>query len=113
MAVVTNGAACLQREKLAASGLGDRFEAVVVSEDVGLAKPETAIFEHALATMSVDPARAVMVGDHLTKDIEGALAAGLRAVWLNRDDAPRPQAPPDLIEISTLDDLPEALALLS
>jgi putative hydrolase of the HAD superfamily len=39
LALVTNGAACLQREKLAASGLADHFAAVVVSADVGAGKP--------------------------------------------------------------------------
>lgn len=51
MALVTNGAACLQREKLAASGLGDYFEAVVVSADLGVAKPDPFVFEHALSRL--------------------------------------------------------------
>lgn len=110
MVVVTNGAACLQREKLVASGLGEYFEAVVVSEDLGVAKPESAVFEHALSAINADHHQAVMIGDSLAKDVEGALAAGLRAIWLNRGRVPRSRSRRDLVEISTLSDLPEAVA---
>ena len=109
MALVTNGAACLQREKLAASGLTDRFEVVIVSADVGVAKPDSTIFEHALSELGVRRDRAVMVGDSIAKDVDGALAAGLDAVWVNRSGSSTPPDRPDLVEISTLDDLPDVL----
>jgi putative hydrolase of the HAD superfamily len=108
MVLVTNGAACLQREKLAASGLSDYFEAVVVSADLGVAKPDASVFEHALSQLGADSAGAVMVGDSISKDVDGALAAGLGAVWINRNGAP-PADRSDLVEISTLNDLPAAL----
>ncbi len=110
LALVTNGASCLQREKLAASGLGDRFDAIVVSGDVGRGKPDPAIFAHALRALGAEPADAVMVGDSLEKDVDGALAAGLRALWLNRDGKPRPADRRDLREIASLGELPAALA---
>ena len=109
MALVTNGAACLQREKLSASGLSDSFEAVVVSADLGVAKPDASVFEHALSQLGVRPDDAVMVGDSIAKDVDGALAAGLRAVWVNRSGHPVPPDRPDLVEISTLSDLPSVL----
>jgi putative hydrolase of the HAD superfamily len=108
LALVTNGAACLQREKFDASGLSDFFEVVVVSADVGTAKPDASIFEHALSRLGTSPDRAVMIGDSIPKDIDGALAAGLGAVWLNRDGKPPPNRD-DLVEIATLSDLPQAL----
>ena len=55
MALVTNGAACLQREKLTASGLSGYFDVVVVSSEFGVAKPDAAIFGHALAQMDSTP----------------------------------------------------------
>lgn len=85
LALLTNGASCLQREKLAASGLADRFEAVFVSGEIDAGKPDPAAFVHALERLGGDPADAWMIGDSLERDIEGALAAGLRAVWLNRE----------------------------
>ena len=49
LGVISNGASCLQREKLRASGLGDYFKVVVVSADVGAAKPDESVFRRALA----------------------------------------------------------------
>lgn len=109
LALVTNGAACLQREKLAASGLSEYFEAIVVSADLGVAKPDATVFQHALSQLEVDSDRAVMVGDSISKDVEGALAAGLGAVWVNRSGRSAPPNRTDLVEISTLSDLPRAL----
>jgi putative hydrolase of the HAD superfamily len=109
MALVTNGAACLQREKLTASGLTDHFEAVVVSADLGVAKPDLSIFQRALSELGADSNHAVMVGDSISKDVDGAVAAGLGAVWVNRSGRPAPPQRPNLVEISTLRDLPSVL----
>jgi putative hydrolase of the HAD superfamily len=108
--LVTNGASCLQREKLAASGLADRLDAVVVSGDLGRGKPDPAIFAHALRAVGAEPGAAVMVGDNLEKDVDGALATGLRAVWVNRDGNERPPDRRDLREIASLAELPALLA---
>ena len=112
MALVTNGAACLQREKLAASGLIERFEAVVVSADLGVAKPDSAVFERALSELGAERDHAVMVGDSIARDVDGALAAGLGAVWVNRNGRSVPPDRPDLMEISTLGDLADVLGRL-
>ncbi len=115
LALLTNGASCLQREKLEASGLREHFPTVVVSAEFGAAKPDPGIFIHTLSLTDrhADPACAVMIGDSLPRDIEGARAAGLRAVWLNRHGHPQPADQPTLPEISTLADLPATLAQLS
>jgi putative hydrolase of the HAD superfamily len=110
LALVTNGASCWQREKLAASGLADRFDVVVVSGELGTAKPDPAVYAHALSGLGAEPGDAVMVGDSLANDVDGALAAGLRAVWVNRDGRPRPQDRADIREIAGLGELPAALA---
>jgi putative hydrolase of the HAD superfamily len=110
LALVTNGASCLQREKLAASGLADRFDAIVVSGDLGRGKPDPAIFAHAVDALGAEPGDAVMVGDNLTKDVDGAVAAGLRAVWLNREGKQRPSDRPGLREIASLAELAATLA---
>ncbi len=110
LGLVTNGASCWQREKLMASGLADRFEVVVVSGELGTAKPDPAVYAHALRALGAEPGDAVMAGDNLRNDVDGALAAGVRAVWLNRDSRPRPQDRPELREIAGLGELPAALA---
>lgn len=109
LALVTNGAACLQREKLDASGLGGHFDVVVVSADLGTAKPDAAIFQHTLSLLGCDAEHAVMVGDSLARDVDGATSAGLGGVWVNRSGRSRPTDRPGLVEISTLSDLPAAL----
>lgn len=51
-----------------------------------------------------------MVGDSLSRDVDGALAAGLGAVWVNRNGNPAREERVDLVEISTLSELPDVLA---
>lgn len=91
LALLSNGAPDLQREKLEASGLGGYFETVVISGEVGIGKPEPGIFLLALERLGVTPQSAVMVGDSLARDIQGAQRAGIKAIWLNRDGAPMPE----------------------
>jgi putative hydrolase of the HAD superfamily len=110
LALVTNGASCLQREKFEASGLADRFDAVIVSGDLRSAKPDPSVYACALEAVGARPGDAVMIGDSLRNDVDGALAAGLGAVWLNRDGRQRPADRPDLREIAGLGELPAALA---
>lgn len=113
LALVTNGASCLQREKFEASGLVDRFDAVVVSGDLRSAKPDPSVYARALDAVGARAADAVMVGDSLANDVDGPLAAGLRAIWLNRTGEARPVDRPDLVEIAGLHALPDALAGLA
>jgi putative hydrolase of the HAD superfamily len=113
LALVTNGASCLQREKFEASGLTDRFDAVVVSGELRSAKPDPAVYAHALQALGAEPAGAVMVGDSLRNDVDGPVAAGLRAIWLNRTGEPRPADRDDIVEIADLQELPATLAALA
>jgi putative hydrolase of the HAD superfamily len=90
VALVTNGPPDIQRLKLAQTGLAGHFEAVVISGELGLGKPDPGVFLHAVRALGVTPTDAVMVGDSWERDIEGALSAGLRAVWISHGrDAPR------------------------
>lgn len=111
LALVTNGASDTQRENLRVLDIEHRFGAVVISGEVGVAKPDARIFRLALDELGVLPENAWHVGDDLNTDVAGAKAAGLTAVWLNRGDDPwkegRPR--PDY-EIRSLRDL---AALLS
>jgi putative hydrolase of the HAD superfamily len=81
--MITNGASDLQREKIAATGLAHFFDEILVSGEVGIGKPEPGIFHHALQLLQADASEAVMVGDKLERDVAGALASGIRAVWIN------------------------------
>jgi len=67
-------------ELLRGLGLAERLDAVVLCSDAGAAKPAPAIFHRALERLEVPASRAVVVGDDEALDIEGARAAGLRAI---------------------------------
>ncbi|MEO0078321.1 MAG: HAD family hydrolase [candidate division WOR-3 bacterium] len=112
LGLVTNGPTDLQQDKLKCSGLEDRFSAVVISRAVGTRKPDPRIFHLALDQLNVLPAEAVYVGDSLSKDVAGAKAAGMKAVWANYDARlPQEGVVPDAV-ISSLLELPAALKLI-
>ncbi len=83
LGMLTNGPADIQRLKIAKTGLADCFEAVVISGEVGLGKPDPDVFALTLAQLDAKAASAVMVGDSWERDIIGALDAGLSAVWVS------------------------------
>lgn len=66
-------------------GLPDRFDFVVFSQDYGFEKPDRRLFAIALAQAGCAPQELLHVGDSLTNDVGGAMGAGVRSVWLNRD----------------------------
>lgn len=109
LALLSNGACGIQREKLEGSKLELYFDTVVISGEIGVGKPDARVFCEVLDRLQVQPEMAVMVGDSLTKDIAGAQNLGLKAVWLNRaghdgDGVVEPDA-----EITTLAELPIVL----
>ncbi|MET9131037.1 HAD family hydrolase [Streptomyces antibioticus] len=81
--LATNGAGDVQRAKLAATGLAPLFDGICVSGEVGARKPERHLFEVAAAECGVSlSAGGWMVGDNPQTDMNGARAAGLRALWV-------------------------------
>lgn len=98
--VVTNNIVSEQRKKLDRCDLGVCVDALVTSEEVGVQKPAAEIFQVALTHAHAMPREAVMIGDNWTNDIEGARAAGIRPVWLNRTGAPNPD--PAVAELRSL-----------
>ena len=106
LALITNAASDTQRAVLRALDLERRFDAIVISGEVGVAKPDPAAFHLACVRLGAEPAATWHVGDNLITDVGGARAAGLVAVWLNRNGVGRPDntVEPDLT-IDSLDDL--------
>jgi len=86
---------------LAALGLAPSFDAVVHSTAVGAAKPDAAIFRAALAALDVPAAATIHVGDDVHADVDGARAAGLGAVLVDRSGR-RPQVPAGVRVVGTL-----------
>ncbi|MBN2465122.1 HAD family hydrolase [candidate division WOR-3 bacterium] len=110
LGVVTNGPCDLQCAKMDASGLKSYFGAVVISRQVGILKPDPRIFALALDELGVSPQDSAFVGDTPKSDIVGAHAAGMKAIWLNRDNSPQPEGMIPDCTIRSLDELQEALA---
>jgi HAD superfamily hydrolase (TIGR01549 family) len=76
---ISNGNADLR-----AIGLAHHFQVSVAASQLGVAKPDPAIFLHACRALGVAPHEALYVGDDILLDVQAAQRAGLRAVWLNR-----------------------------
>ena len=107
MAVVTNGSKS-QRDKIEALGASRYFEVVLVSEELGIAKPDPRIFRQALSRLNAAPDRSVFVGDSMEHDIAGARNAGMMTVYIRKgkaedaDDALCDLVVADLRELSDL-----------
>lgn len=84
VAVVSNWD-CALPHHLERLGVADRFVVIAASAAVGAAKPDPAIFLHAVRAAGVQPGDAVHVGDRRAEDLDGARAAGLRALLLDRE----------------------------
>jgi putative hydrolase of the HAD superfamily len=88
---------------LRACNLDHFFDSVYISTRVGAAKPDRAIFQAALNDQAVEARRAWHVGDSLREDVEGAMAAGVNAILLDRDDRFAENAPaPRITNLSQL-----------
>jgi putative hydrolase of the HAD superfamily len=99
------------REQLAHVGLLPLVDAAVFSGEVGWRKPSPRIFAAALQALGARPGAAVHVGDRVREDIDGAHAAGMRAVRLREHhDDPDPEGRADAV-LDRLADLPALLGL--
>jgi YjjG family noncanonical pyrimidine nucleotidase len=106
--LITNGLTEVQRPRFARSAVGQYFPKVVISEEVGVAKPDPKIFDIAFEQMG-NPAKedVLIVGDSLTSDIKGGSLYGIDTCWFNPGQQPRD---PDLeirYEIAELAELLE------
>lgn len=84
MHMTSNGFHEVQYKKLAACGLRDYFDTIVLSEDAGANKPSQAFFDYAFSKTGAKPETTLMIGDNLQTDIFGAMAAGMDALLFNR-----------------------------
>ncbi len=97
LGIVTNGLSETHREKIALLQIGEYFDAIFLSDEVGMVKPDPLLFAHACRTLGGAPAHGAMVGDRYDRDIRGAIEAGLYTIWLNVRDEELPPGvtPPD------------------
>lgn len=90
LGMISNGYSDSQRGRLAAVGWSERFDPLLISEEVGVAKPDARIFNLALEQLDLGPDAVLYVGDSLSHDREGCRRAGIR--FCHYCPEPRPDA---------------------
>jgi 2-haloacid dehalogenase len=104
--IMTNGLKDVQRSRFARSSIGGYFHDIVISEEVGVAKPDGRIFDVAFEKMG-NPRKqdVLMIGDSLTSDIKGGSDYGIDTCWFNPQRKPRSLEVEIRYEIDDLSDL--------
>jgi len=90
--LVTNGRTAIQYGKIDKLGIRGYFDAIIVSEEAGVSKPDPAIFGLALSRLALAPEQCVFIGDHPVNDIAGAARAGMRVIWMKANQPWREEA---------------------
>ncbi|WP_039057547.1 pyrimidine 5'-nucleotidase [Enterobacter sp. Bisph1] len=108
--IITNGFTALQQIRLERTGLRDYFDLLVISEQVGVAKPDARIFDYALRQAgNPDRARVLMVGDTAESDILGGNNAGIATCWLNAHGRALPEGINPTWTVTSLNELEQLL----
>ena len=102
-AIVSNNLLEEQRDKVRYCAIEPYIDALVVSGEIGISKPDPGIFEVALRRLGIGAEDAVMVGDSWAADVVGASAAGIRPIWFNRHNLPTPASPTGVLVLQTLE----------
>jgi len=106
LALLTNGPSHLQWAKIDRLGIRPWFTEIVVSDDVGVRKPDPRIFQILLQRLGLSAAQTLYVGDTLQYDVLGATRAGVSSVWFNpRAKPPSPDYPTPAATITHLEQL--------
>ena len=110
MGIISNGSPDVQYRKLKTLGIKHLFDCILLSEKVGIRKPDPKIFWKATTSLAKEPEECLYVGDSYERDVLGAKKAGMRACWFNPRGLRLPQedVEPDF-EIGALDHIPEIL----
>lgn len=104
VAAVTNGSKRTQELKMDCANLSNAFETVFISGEIGVEKPASEIFHHALRWAGCRASEVLFVGDDPVNDIEGASGVGMRTCWISRGRSfPSETAQPDWEVASVLD----------
>ncbi|GAA4904167.1 YjjG family noncanonical pyrimidine nucleotidase [Mucilaginibacter defluvii] len=105
--LITNGFKEATELKTTGTNIAGYFNNIIISEIVGVNKPDKAIFEHAVTLAGCTKHSCLMVGDSIEADVRGALAYGMDAIYFNPHNAQKPADVPQ--QISSLKELVELL----
>lgn len=110
--IVSNNLLEEQQDKLRHCGLSEYVDALVVSEEAGMSKPDPEIFNIALRRLDSRASETVMIGDSWAADVIGALEAGIRAIWFNPLGRPAPDPEAAVQQIRSLEPPEDVLAVV-
>lgn len=79
--LISNGPSDFQRTTLDALGIADSFDFILISEDIGIKKPDPFIFNYFLEKCALDAHATVYIGDHPVNDVFGAQQVGMNVIW--------------------------------
>jgi YjjG family noncanonical pyrimidine nucleotidase len=106
MGIITNGFTELQKIRLEKTEFSHYFELIIISEQVGVAKPDKRIFEHTFSMIGeVELSNILMVGDNPDSDVLGGMNAGVDTCWLNANQQACPEGVKATYTVKTLNDL--------
>jgi len=83
LALLTNGSADMQRNKINRFGLADLFDLILIEGELGFGKPDPRVYERALDSLGVGPTDSWMVGDNLEWDVAQPQRHGIYAIWVD------------------------------
>jgi putative hydrolase of the HAD superfamily len=109
LGLLTNGAPDVQLRKIQGSGLARFFDHMLISGEAGVAKPHRRAFEIILEQLGSIAGSALMIGNSLDNDIQGAQQLGMRTIWVNRHGKIRDRHIIPDWEIASLEELPVIL----
>jgi len=89
--IISNGFKESTLTKMSVCNLNPYFKNVIISEDVGVNKPDRRIFEYALEKANAGKNESIMIGDSLEADVRGALDFGIKAIYFNPLKAEKPE----------------------
>ena len=101
--LISNGFKESSEVKIAGTDIGGYFQNIIISEVVGVNKPDKAIFQHALDLAGAIKEESIMIGDSLEADVRGALNFGIDAIYFNPAGLPKPDDVP--VQIKGLKEL--------
>lgn len=110
LSIVTNGLTSVQEKRIRKSVIAHYFKDIIISEEIGVSKPNPKIFEYALENISqVDKTKVLMIGDSLTSDIQGGINFEIDTCWYNPNKHVNETGIKPTYEIANLMDLIDLL----
>ncbi len=106
--ILSNGFTEVQSRKLESGGIAHYFKRLILSDEIGVTKPDRRLFDYALQQIGAEPSEVLIVGDNYDADILGAINAGWSAIYFNRDCLPVSGMPPHYV-VTSLEEIKKIL----